>query len=145
MRAETFALGVSQISAASRTDPGGYTEGESATAQFQLGDHRSLDEVIADIVRTGYIPSFCTACYRLGRTGRDFMDLAKPGEIKSFCLPNAIMTFKEYLVDYATPETRGLGLAAIEKNLLDIPSAARLLETKKRLGGIESGERDLYF
>ena len=145
MRAETFALGVSQISAASRTNPGGYTEGESATAQFQLGDHRGLDEVIADVVRLGYIPSFCTACYRLGRTGRDFMDLAKPGEIKRFCLPNAIMTFKEYLEDYATPETRKSGLAAIEKNLQDIPTETRLNETKKRLDKIEKGERDLYF
>jgi 2-iminoacetate synthase len=145
MRAETFALGVSQISAASRTDPGGYSEGEHATAQFQLGDHRSVDEVVRDIVRLGYIPSFCTACYRLGRTGGDFMDLAKPGLIKRFCLPNAIMTFKEYLEDYASPETRAAGLAAIAANIEDIPSEERRIETKERLARIEHDERDLYF
>lgn len=145
MRAETFALGVSQISAGSRTNPGGYTEGESATAQFQLGDHRSLDEVILDVTRMGYVPSFCTGCYRLGRTGADFMDLAKPGLIKKFCLPNAILTFKEYLTDYASPETRKAGLEAIKKNLKDIPSKSRMVETKKRLTRIEGGERDLYF
>ncbi len=145
MRAETFALGVSQISAGSRTNPGGYTEGESATAQFQLGDHRSVDEVILDLVRMGYIPSFCTACYRLGRTGEDFMDLAKPGLIKNFCLPNAIMTFKEYIEDYASPETREAGLTAIQKNLREIPLKERCEEAEKRLGRIEKGERDLYF
>jgi len=145
MRAETFALGVSQISAASRTNPGGYTEGESATAQFQLGDHRSLDEVIHDVVKMGYIPSFCTGCYRLGRTGLDFMDLAKPGLIKNFCLPNAILTFKEYLEDFATPITREAGLKAIEKNLVDIPTDDRRDETEKRLTQIEKGKRDLYF
>ena len=73
--------------------------------QFQLGDHRTLDEVIRDVAQLGYIPSFCTACYRLGRTGVDFMDLAKPGEIKHHCDPNALSTFLEYLVDYGSPET----------------------------------------
>jgi 2-iminoacetate synthase len=145
MRTETFALGVSQISAGSRTNPGGYSEGERSGAQFQLGDHRNLDEVILDIVRMGYIPSFCTGCYRLGRTGEDFMDLAKPGLIKQFCLPNAILTFKEYLEDYATPETRVEGLTLIGKNLQDIPSANRRDETKERLIQIEQGERDFYF
>ena len=145
MRTETFALGVSQISAGSRTNPGGYSEGERSGAQFQLGDHRSLEEVILDIVRMGYIPSFCTGCYRLGRTGEDFMDLAKPGLIKQFCLPNAILTFKEYLEDYATPETRIEGLALIGKNLQDIPSVHRRDETKERLIQIEQGERDFYF
>jgi 2-iminoacetate synthase len=145
IRAETFALGVSQISAGSRTNPGGYTEGEAAGAQFQLGDHRNLDEVIFDVVRMGYMPSFCTACYRKGRTGEDFMDLAKPGLIKQFCLPNAILTFKEYLEDYATPETREAGLTLIEKNMDDIPSQGRQTETKDRLVKIEQGERDLYF
>jgi 2-iminoacetate synthase len=145
MRAETFALGVSQISAGSRTNPGGYTEEEQAGAQFQLGDHRSLDEVISDLIGMGYMPSFCTACYRKGRTGHDFMDLAKPGLIKHFCLPNAIMTFQEYLEDYASPETRKTGLALIEKNLEDIPSSSRRMETESRLVKIEQGKRDLYF
>ncbi len=145
MRAETFALGVSQISAGSRTNPGGYTEGELTGAQFQLGDHRSLEEVILDITRMGYMPSFCTACYRKGRTGEDFMDLAKPGLIKEFCLPNAILTFKEYLEDYASKETREVGLSLIEKNIRDIPSETRRGETLKRLNQIEKGQRDLYF
>ncbi len=145
MRSETFALGVSQISAGSRTNPGGYAEDETTTAQFQLGDHRSLDEVILDVVRMGHIPSFCTGCYRLGRTGEDFMDLAKPGLIKQFCLPNAILTFKEYLEDYAKPETRKEGLVLIEKNLDEIPAPSRRTETKGRLTQIEQGERDLYF
>ena len=145
MRAETFALGVSQISAGSRTNPGGYSEGDRSGAQFQLGDHRSLDEVIFDIVHMGYIPSFCTGCYRLGRTGEDFMDLAKPGLIKQFCLPNAILTFKEYLEDNATPETRVAGLVLIEKSIEEIPSDKRRDETKNRLIQIEQGERDLYF
>lgn len=144
MRQETFGLGVSQISAASRTNPGGYTD-EKATAQFQLGDHRPVDEVIADVTRQGYIPSFCTACYRLGRTGGDFMDLAKPGLIKRFCLPNAILTFKEYLIDYAAEETCKAGLKAIEQNICDIPSDSQKEETRHRLKRIENGERDLYF
>jgi len=145
IRAETFALGVSQISAGSRTNPGGYSEGDRSGAQFQLGDHRSLDEVIFDIVRMGYVPSFCTGCYRLGRTGEDFMDLAKPGLIKQFCLPNAILTFKEYLEDYATRETHAAGFSLIEKSLAEIPSAKRRDETENRLIQIEQGERDLYF
>lgn len=145
MRSITFALGVSQISAGSRTSPGGYREGEPATAQFQLGDHRSLDEVVRDLLPQGYIPSFCTACYRLGRTGLDFMDLAKPGLIKQFCLPNAILTFKEYLEDYASAETRAAGETVLARNLEEIPVAARRQETEERLQRIEHGERDLYF
>ncbi len=146
MRAQTFALGVSQISAGSRTNPGGYGLRDlDAAAQFQLGDHRSLDEVIRDAASLGYVPSFCTACYRLGRTGGDFMDLAKPGLIKQFCLPNALLTFKEYLEDYAGPQTRRLGLELIQNSLGDIPTAARCVETSARLEKIEAGERDLYF
>ena len=110
IRRETFALGVSQISAGSRTNPGGYTDDEHEDAsQFSLGDHRELDEVIRDVASLGYIPSFCTGCYRLGRTGADFMDLAKPGEIKQHCDPNGLSTFVEYLMDYASQETRAVG------------------------------------
>src|SRR5690606_12496240 len=83
---------------------------EGATSeQFCLGDHRPLDEVVRDVAGLGYIPSFCTACYRVGRTGADFMDLAKPGEIKYHCEPNALSTFQEYLCDYASPQTRDAG------------------------------------
>ncbi len=86
IRRATLALGVSQISAGSRTNPGGYADGvQDRGAQFELGDHRSLDEVVADLAAMGYIPSFCTACYRLGRTGHDFMEIAKPGDIKYRC------------------------------------------------------------
>ena len=124
MRRETFALGVSQISAGSRTNPGGYTEDSNVTEQFSLGDHRPLDEVIRDIAALGYIPSFCTACYRLGRTGADFMDLAKPGEIKRHCDPNALSTFQEYLIDYASPETKAVGEALIDRVLAEMDPPA---------------------
>ena len=94
IRRETFALGVSQISAGSRTNPGGYKDGErDEDGQFCLGDHRGLDEVVHDVASLGYIPSFCTGCYRLGRTGAEFMDLAKPGDIKQHCDPNGLSTF----------------------------------------------------
>ncbi|MFZ1980676.1 MAG: [FeFe] hydrogenase H-cluster radical SAM maturase HydG, partial [Smithella sp.] len=120
LRSEVFALGISQISAGSRTNPGGYQEDSSEAfraAQFNLGDTRTLDEVILDITERGHIPSFCTACYRLGRTGKDFMDLAKPGLIQKFCQTNAVFSFKEYLLDYASPQTREAGEKLIRKML----------------------------
>ncbi|MDQ1278566.1 MAG: 2-iminoacetate synthase [Thermodesulfobacteriota bacterium] len=147
MRSEVFDLGVSQISAGSRTNPGGYQEDSSdnfRAAQFNLGDTRTLDEVIYDIATNGHIPSFCTACYRLGRTGGDFMDLAKPGLIQKFCRTNALMTFKEYLMDYASPATLTLGnqlIHSLEEQTTDVKTR-RLLED--RLRRIGSGERDLY-
>lgn len=144
LRRETFALGVSQISAGSRTNPGGYAaDAAESTDQFSLGDHRGLDEVIRDIAAMGYIPSFCTGCYRLGRTGNDFMDLAKPGEIKAHCDPNAVSTFVEYLMDYATPETRQAGEAAVQGFLagMDEPTR-RLAETMAEK--VKSGQRDVY-
>lgn len=143
MRREAFSLGISQVSAGSRTNPGGYSEDDSG-AQFSLGDHRNLDEVIADIAGHGYVPSFCTGCYRLGRTGADFMDLAKPGLIQLYCLPNALTTFKEYLEDYATPKTRTAGEAVIAAQLANIPSDEVRKKTIHNLEEIESGKRDLY-
>ncbi len=143
MRREAFSLGISQVSAGSRTNPGGYSEDDSG-AQFSLGDHRSLDEVIADIAGHGYVPSFCTGCYRLGRTGADFMDLAKPGLIQLYCLPNALTTFKEYLEDYATPQTRTAGEAVIAAQLANIPSDEVRQRTIHNLEEIKSGKRDLY-
>ncbi|MBN2803303.1 MAG: [FeFe] hydrogenase H-cluster radical SAM maturase HydG [Deltaproteobacteria bacterium] len=144
LRSETFALGVSQISAGSRTNPGGYSdENADAQAQFSLGDHRCLDEVIKDIASMGYFPSFCTGCYRLGRTGADFMDLAKPGDIRNHCDPNAISTFMEYLMDYASDETKSAGLKAIEKackTMEPIPAQ----RSRKFIEKIKSGERDVY-
>ncbi|MEI8173977.1 MAG: [FeFe] hydrogenase H-cluster radical SAM maturase HydG [Deltaproteobacteria bacterium] len=147
IRQEVFDLGVSQISAGSRTNPGGYQEGADEgfrAAQFNLGDTRTLDEVIHDITRKGHIPSFCTACYRLGRTGKDFMDLAKPGLIQKYCRTNAIMTFREYLEDYATPATREAGNLLIDRLVAETEKAGTKKTLKNRLKRIENGERDLY-
>jgi len=147
LRDEIFALGISQISAGSRTNPGGYQENSSdafRAAQFNLGDTRTLDEVILDITERGHIPSFCTACYRLGRTGKDFMDLAKPGLIQKFCQTNAVFTFKEYLLDYASPVTREAGEKLIEKMLNDTFKTKRKKMVCDRLQKIEEGIRDVY-
>ncbi|HPD29232.1 MAG TPA: [FeFe] hydrogenase H-cluster radical SAM maturase HydG [Phycisphaerae bacterium] len=144
LRRETFALGVSQISAGSRTNPGGYTEDEDIDAsQFCLGDHRPLDEVIRDVAQLGYIPSFCTACYRLGRTGQDFMDLAKPGEIKHHCDPNGLSTFLEYLLDYASPATREVGEQRIASVLAEMDDRARRT-AEKLIEQVRAGKRDVF-
>ncbi len=143
IRRETFALGVSQISAGSRTNPGGYEEDERFdAAQFQLGDHRSLDEVIRDVADLGYVPSFCTACYRLGRTGMDFMDLAKPGDIKHHCDPNALSTFLEYLLDYGTEGTRETGEKLIAEKVAEMDPVRRE-HTEKMLTKVRAGGRDI--
>ncbi|MCE5266179.1 MAG: [FeFe] hydrogenase H-cluster radical SAM maturase HydG [Deltaproteobacteria bacterium] len=147
LRNELFNLGVSQISAGSRTDPGGYEKESSErfrAAQFNLGDTRTLDEVVHDITGMGHIPSFCTACYRLGRVGKDFMDLAKPGLIQKFCRTNAILTFREYLLDYASPETRAAGEELIERLVAETEGAGTRRTVTARLAKLESGERDLY-
>jgi 2-iminoacetate synthase len=145
VRRQTFAVGISQISAGSRTDPGGYTDGEGDPngSQFQLGDHRSVEEVVTDVVSLGYTPSFCTACYRLGRTGQDFMDLAKPGEIKYHCHPNALSTFLEYLCDYASPTAKSAGekLISIELQRMDNQQTACTLPM---LNQVRRGERDVF-
>jgi 2-iminoacetate synthase len=143
MRREAFSLGISQISAGSRTNPGGYSSKE-AGEQFSLGDHRNLEEVIRDVVSHGYIPSFCTGCYRLGRTGSDFMDLAKPGLIKLYCLPNAMTSFQEYLVHYASGETRAAGEELIAAMLSDIPEAGTREVTVANLEKIKAGAQDIY-
>lgn len=142
-RRKALALGVSQISAGSRTNPGGYSEQKQNASQFSLGDHRSLDEVIADVASMGYIPSFCTACYRLGRTGHDFMDLAKPGKIKDMCAPNALATFKEYLSDYASPTTKNIGEQLIQQEISVMPAEQKIL-TETMLQKIENGEHDVF-
>lgn len=144
MRRESFALGVSQISAGSRTNPGGYSESEKDdAAQFSLGDHRPLDEVIRDVARMGYIPSFCTACYRLGRTGADFMDLAKPGEIKLHCDPNALSTLLEYLIDYGSEETKAEGEALISEAMAKMDGQARS-RAEKLVEQVRNGKRDAF-
>jgi len=147
LRSEVFALGISQISAGSRTNPGGYQDETSdnfRAAQFNLGDTRTLDEVILDITERGHIPSFCTACYRLGRTGKDFMDLAKPGLIQKFCQTNALFSFTEYLLDYASPQTREAGEALIQEMLDSTFKTKRKKVVTDRLKKITDGERDVY-
>lgn len=144
IRQKAFEIGISQSSAASRTSPGGYGK-KPELNQFTTSDERTVDEVIEDIMDKGLLPSFCTACYRLGRTGQDFMDIAKPGEIHNFCRPNAILTLKEYLEDYAKDRTKAKGLKIIEKYIVQIPSDNVRKKTIERLKQIEEGQRDLYF
>jgi 2-iminoacetate synthase len=146
LRTELFNYGISQISAGSRTNPGAYSHvADKSGSQFALGDHRSLEEVISGMIDCGYIPSFCTGCYRHGRVGADFMDLAKPGLIKQFCLPNALFSFKEYLYDFAGEETRKKGLALIEKMLLQMPDTKTKEKIMEELKAIDTGKRDCYF
>jgi 2-iminoacetate synthase len=145
IRRETFALGVSQISAGSKTNPGGYENGDhdDVSGQFSLGDHRSLDEVINDVASMGYIPSFCTACYRLGRTGQDFMDLAKPGDIKLHCGPNALSSFKEYLMNYASPDTSKTGNKLITETINGMTGLAKQ-RAEKLVRRVSDGKDDVY-
>ncbi len=146
MRREAFELGVSQISAGSRTNPGGYSESSHETGeQFSLGDTRPLLSVIKDIVEHNHIPSFCTGCYRLGRVGKDFMDMAKPGLIKQHCLPNAMFTFAEYLHDFADAELKEKGFALIDQMLSSEIGAGKLKKTTlENLERIAAGKRDIY-
>jgi 2-iminoacetate synthase len=144
LRTELLDLGVSQMSAGSQTSPGGYSA-TNDVAQFSVGDHRSLDEVIADIARHGYIPSFCTGCYRKGRTGQDFMDLAKPGLIRMHCLPNALFTFQEYIEDYASPGTRDIGERAIGDQVASEVPEGRRADVARVLERVRDGDRDVYF
>lgn len=148
MRKELFDLGVSQISAGSKTNPGGYKKAvinQEDEEQFSLNDTRSTGEVIKSVIRQGFIPSFCTSCYRIGRVGKDFMDLAKPGLIKMHCHPNALVTLKEYLEDYADDETKKFGEELIQNELKNIPDEDRRNKTIRYLKEIEKGKRDLYF
>ena len=142
-RQDCLRLGVSQISAGSRTDPGGYGGEHANGAQFSLGDHRELDEVVRDLAEMDFLPSFCTGCYRLGRVGADFMDLARPGDIKTHCHPNAVSTFEEYLLDYASPATAAAGEACIQRTLATMdPKLAAF--TESMVARIRHGERDVY-
>ena len=147
-RERVLHLGISQISGGSKTSVGGYAEPEPEeenSAQFDVSDPRTLDEVINWLMTMGYIPSFCTACYREGRTGDRFMALCKSKQIQNCCHPNALMTLKEYLVDYASPATRELGLELIKKELCSIPREKVRDIVVERLEKIENGERDFRF
>ena len=150
MREQLLELGVSQISGGSRTSVGGYVseEGEDeSTAQFNVYDNRSLDEVVSWLMELGYIPSFCTACYRAGRQGDRFMELCKNEQIAGFCHPNALMTLEEYLLDYASPEARALGEALIDAEMEneDFKHAPVYAVLEKNLAAIKEGKRDLRF
>lgn len=141
-------LGISQISGASSTSVGGYTKEElpeENTAQFDRSDTRTLDEVLNWLLKLGYIPSFCTACYREGRTGDRFMPLAKSGAIQNCCQPNALMTLKEYLMDYASEETRKIGEKVILEELRNIPNEKVKRICIENLKEIENGKRDFRF
>ena len=148
VREAVLNLGISQISGGSRTSVGGYVHPESeseSSAQFDVSDHRTLDEVVAWLMELGYVPSFCTACYREGRTGDRFMSLCKAGQIQNCCLPNALMTLKEYLIDYASPETRKVGEALIKKELANIPKEKVRRMCADYIEKIEEGERVFRF
>ena len=147
VREKLLELGVSQVSGASRTSVGGYTEDERPhdTEQFDVSDERSLDDVVNWLMKLGYIPSFCTACYREGRTGDRFMSLCKTGAIQNCCQPNALITLKEFLEDYASDNTKATGEKLI-KNELDKITNQKVREVlEKNLSQIEHGERDFRF
>jgi 2-iminoacetate synthase len=152
LRKIALGFGVSQIDAGSRIEIGGYVEAGDAQTQalereqFELGDVRPLDEVICQLLKDGYIPSFCTACYRLGRTGEVFMEYAKPGFIQNMCTPNALTTLQEYLVDFASSETKEAGEKLLKAEFNKLPEGKRRLEILDRIERIRNtDERDLYF
>lgn len=147
-RERVLHLGISQISGASKTSVGGYYEDEPEdedSSQFDVNDNRTLDEVVRWLMEMDYVPSFCTACYREGRTGDRFMELCKSRQIQNCCLPNALMTLKEYLEDYASPKTAEIGLALIQKELANIPNPKVRQVVEEHLQDIHSGSRDFRF
>ena len=147
-REKVLELGISQISGASRTSVGGYCEPEPEeenSAQFDINDNRTLDEVVNWLLSLGYIPSFCTACYREGRTGDRFMTLLKSGQIVNCCQPNALMTLKEYLEDYASEDTRKKGEAVIKEELEKIPNQKVKAIASEYLKELHDGKRDFRF
>ena len=147
-RERLLELGITQISGGSRTSVGGYVSPEPEeenSAQFDIADHRSLDEVVEWLLDLDHIPSFCTACYREGRTGDRFMTLLKNGQISNCCLPNALMTLKEYIRDYASPATRAKGEAMIKRLLEDIPNERVRNKASEYLSRIDNGDRDFRF
>ena len=148
VRTKVLRLGISQTSGASRTSVGGYTEEERPhdSEQFDVSDQRTLDEVVRWLMENDHIPSFCTACYRLGRTGDRFMSLCKSGQILNCCHPNALMTLSEYLEDYASPETKALGYDLIARELKKIPSEKVHRIAEENIAHIRnSNRRDFRF
>jgi 2-iminoacetate synthase len=148
VRQRALRYGISQISGGSRTSVGGYGEAlrPHDTEQFDVSDPRSLDEVINWLMKNNHIPSFCTACYRAGRTGDRFMSFCKAGEILNYCHPNALMTLAEYLSDYASPETATLGWSLIEKELTKVPNPQVKAKCAENIAAIRGGgARDFRF
>lgn len=146
LRERAIHIGVSQLSAGSKTDVGGYTEEEHGMGnQFELSDERPQHEIITSLLEKGFLPSYCTACYRAGRTGDRFMQVAKAGQIHNLCQPNALMTLKEYLEDYADADLKALGEKVIAEHIEKIPSNKMKANTIDRLARIAAGERDLFF
>lgn len=149
LRRDLFKVGISQISAGSRTSPGAYNESQESLKeyemeQFQLGDHRTLDEVVKDTCELGYLPSFCTACYRSDRTGDRFMELAKSGNIGKLCVPNALATFKEYAIDFASYETKEVAEKFIKHEIENLDGATKR-KTEEMIKKVDNGERDIFF
>ena len=148
VRSKMLKIGISQVSGGSRTSVGGYTEKERPhdTEQFDVADERSLDEVVRWLMEEGHIPSFCTACYRAGRTGDRFMSLCKNGQILNCCHPNALMTLSEYLEDYASSETKELGYKIIKEELNRIPTEKIRKIAEENIEAIKnSNRRDFRF
>jgi 2-iminoacetate synthase len=145
IRKSAFKIGISQASAASCASTGGYGKNHHSQPQFNVQDERKLEEVLLDIVKDGFLPSFCTACYRLNRTGETFMGLSKPGEIHNFCRSNGILTFAEYLEDFSTNGIYEKGYALIRHYLAMIEDEQLRRQTEARIKKIKEGERDLYF
>jgi 2-iminoacetate synthase len=154
LREEVIQYGVSQIDGGTKLEIGAYAEmtlNEQQNLnreQFQINDNRSLNEIIDELLQKDYLPSFCTACYRLNRTGEHFMEFSVPGFIKRFCSPNAMLTLAEYLEDYAPQETKVKGWEVIEKNINDLSTdqdSVNITELRKRLDLVKEGKRDIYF
>ncbi len=144
LRRELLELGVSQISAESKVNPGGYELYKDSAEQFMMADNRHVDDIVKELAEHNYMPSFCTACYRKGRVGKDFMSHAKVGDIHTFCEPNAITTFTEYLEDYASPETKLVGEKLIQTQLSKMNDEKLKSHTQSAIVRIKQGERDLY-
>jgi 2-iminoacetate synthase len=141
--------GVSQIDGGTKLELGSYADSKNEVQnlnreQFKISDARSLSDVVDELLTSDYLPSFCTSCYRMGRTGEHFMEFSVPGFIKRYCTPNAILTLSEYICDYATDEVALKGWKVIEKNIQKLETGVAL-NTKEKIERIKKGERDLYF
>jgi len=149
LRDRLLDLGISQISAGSSVEVGGYAgadhrgDRQESRGQFEIFDHRTLDQVVASLLKRGYLPSFCTACYRAGRTGQRFMELARPGDIQKFCLPNAMITFKEYMLDHASAAVKGAGEQALAEMAVGIDDPEMKQRLEAALTRVKAGEREI--